>query len=97
MTQRSLAVLITLNAVLLAAIALTFTPPSKQVQAAQFGGSSYVMLAGNTGQASEQVVYVMDPQEQQLGAFIFNSSTKKARVFTPRNIAKDLKKVKSGR
>lgn len=89
MTHRSLAVLIVLNAVLLAAIALTFGPVNKAQ--AQLGGGSYLMLAGNTTQAQTQVVYVMDTRSGRVAAFMINSATKKVQAVGARRIGDDLK------
>jgi len=88
MTQRSLAVLIVLNAVLLAAIALTFGPVEK-VQA-QIGGGSYLMLAGNSANASQQVVYIMDTRSGRIAAFTVNSANKRVEVVGGREIGDDL-------
>ena len=88
MTQRSLAVLIVLNAVLLAAIALTFGPI--QQANAQIGGGSYLMIAGNTTQAAQQVVYVMDTRNGRVAAFTVNSANKKVEIVGGREIAQDL-------
>ena len=88
MTQRSLAVLIVLNAVLLAAIALTFGPI--QQANAQIGGGSYLMIAGNTTQAAQQVVYVMDTRNGRVAAFNVNSANKKVEIVGGLEIAQDL-------
>ncbi|MEM6258444.1 MAG: hypothetical protein AAF711_19340 [Planctomycetota bacterium] len=90
MNQRSLAVLIVLNVVLLAAIALTLGPAPQQAQA-QLGGGSYLMIAGNTGSAPQQVIYVMDTRTGRVAAFILDSATKKVREVGVREIADDLK------
>ena len=78
-----------LNVVLLAAIALTLGPVPKAE--AQLGGGSYLMLAGNTGQASQQVIYVMDTRTSRVAAFMVDSATKKVREVGGRDIAKDIK------
>lgn len=89
MTQRSLSVLIVLNAVLLAAIALTFGPV-QQAQA-QFSGGKYLMIAGDTAQGQQQVVYVMDTSNGRVVAFTVNSANKSYKIVGGRSIAQDLK------
>ena len=89
MNRRSLSVLIVLNVVLLAAIALTLGPvPNAQ---AQLGGGSYLMIAGNTSQAQQQVIYVMDTRTGNVAGFTVNSANKKVEVIGTRAIGKDLK------
>ena len=88
MTQRSLSVLIVLNAVLLAAIALTFGPVEKAN--AQLGGGSYLMIAGNTANASQQVIYVMDTRNGRVAGFTVNSANKQVKIIGGREIADDL-------
>lgn len=89
MNRRSLAVLIVLNVVLLAAIALTLGPVPKAE--AQLGGGSYLMIAGNSGQAPQQVIYVMDTRTGRVAGFLLDSATKKVREVGVREIADDLK------
>lgn len=95
MNRRSLSVLIVLNVVLLAAIALTLGPVPKAE--AQLGGGSYLMIAGNTGQAPQQVIYVMDTRTGRVAGFLLDSATKKVREVGVREIAKDLKAGSSPR
>ena len=89
MNRRSLSVLIVLNVVLLAAIALTLGPVPKAE--AQLGGGSYLMIAGNSSQAPQQVIYVMDTRTGRVAGFLLDSATKKVRQVGVREIAKDLK------
>ena len=89
MNRRSLSVLIVLNVVLLAAIALTLGPVSKAE--AQLGGGSYLMIAGNTTQNPAQVIYVMDTRTGRVAGFMVDSATKKIREVGVREIADDLK------
>lgn len=89
MTQRSLAVLIVLNVVLLAAIALTYAPDNEAQ--AQLGGRSYLMIAGNTSQAQQQVIYVMDTGTSQVAAFTVNSANGDVNGIGTRNIGEDLR------
>ena len=95
MTQRSLAILIVLNAVLLAAIALTFGPVQK-ANALQLGGGSYLMIAGNTTQAAQQVIYVMDTGNGRVAAFTINSANQKVEIIGAREIGQDLKGAGEG-
>lgn len=88
MTQRSLSVLIVLNAVLLAAIALTFGPVDKAE--AQLGGGSYLMLAGNLTGSQQQAVYIMDTRSGEIRALTVNSANKRIEPIGKRNIAEDL-------
>jgi len=89
MTQRSLAVLIVLNVVLLAAIALTYAPVNEAQ--AQLGGRTYLMLAGNASQAQQQVIYVMDTGTSQVAAFTVNSANREIRPVGRRNIGDDIR------
>lgn len=95
MNRRSLSVLIVLNVVLLAAIALTLGPVPKAQ--AQLGGGSYLMIAGNTSQAQQQVVYVMDTQTGRVAGFTVNSANKKVQVIGTRTVTDDLKRGTGGR
>ena len=90
MNRRSLSVLIVLNVVLLAAIALTLGPVPKAE--AQLGGGSYLMIAGNTSQAQQQVVYIMDTRTGRVAGFTVNSANKKIEIIGTRAIAEDLKR-----
>lgn len=94
MNRRSLSVLVVLNVVLLAAIALTLGPVPKAE--AQLGGGSYLMIAGNTSQAQPQVVYVMDTRTGRVAGFTVNSANKKVQVIGTRAIADDLKRGGAG-
>ena len=88
MNRRSLASLILLNAVLLAALVVSsLTPPAE----AQFGaGASYMMIAGQTrGRSNQDVVYVVDMQSSQMVAMMFNSSNNRFEYFATRRIADD--------
>ncbi len=95
MNRRSLSVLIVLNVVLLAAIALTLGPVPKAE--AQLGGGSFLMIAGSTTQAQQQVIYVMDTRTGRVAGFTVNSANKKVQVIGSREIADDLKRGGGGR
>lgn len=90
MTQRSLSVLIVLNAVLLAAIALTFGPVQR-ADAMQLGGGSYLMIAGNSANVQPQIVYVMDTRNGRVAGFTVNSANGKIEVVGAREIGDDLR------
>lgn len=94
MNRRSLSVLIVLNVVLLAAIALTLGPVPKAE--AQLGGGSYLMIAGNTSQAQQQIIYVMDTRTGRVAGFTVSSANKKVEIIGTREIGEDLKKGASG-
>jgi hypothetical protein len=94
MNQRSLAVLIVLNAVLLSAIALTVGPVPRAE--AQIGGGSFLMISGDTAQAQQQVIYVMDTSTGNLAGFTVNSANKKVEVIGGRKVADDLRKGLGG-
>ena len=87
MTQRSLAVLIVLNVVLLAAVALTFGPVNRAE--AQIGGGNYLMIAGNPGQGQQQVVYVIN-NRGTVAAFTVNSANGDVRGVGRRDVARDI-------
>ncbi|MBX2853139.1 MAG: hypothetical protein KTR15_15500 [Phycisphaeraceae bacterium] len=90
MNRRSLSVLIVLNVVLLAAIALTLGPVPKAE--AQIGGGSFLMIAGSAAQAQQQVIYVMDSRTGNLVGFTVNSANKKVEIIGGRKVADDIKK-----
>ncbi|MEM9416252.1 MAG: hypothetical protein AAGA29_12365 [Planctomycetota bacterium] len=91
MTQRSLAVLVILNAVLIAAIAMTFGPGTSQVQAQGIGGGGYLMIAGDTQQRQQQaVVYVMQVNTGRVAAFLINSANGDVTLVGAREVANDL-------
>ena len=95
MTQRSLAVLIVLNVVLLAAVALTYGPVNRAE--AQFGGANYLMIAGNSSQAQQQVVYVMSSNNNgQVAAFTYNSANNQLRPVGRRSVGQDLERAGGG-
>ena len=94
MTQRSLSVLVVLNVVLLAAIALTFGPvPQAQ---AQFGGGAYLMIAGNSGQTPQQIVYIMDTKNGRVVALTINSANKRIEAVGAREVGQDLEDAEGG-
>ncbi|MGB0768753.1 MAG: hypothetical protein ACPGYV_13715 [Phycisphaeraceae bacterium] len=88
MNHRSLSVLIVLNVVLLAAIALTTSPLPRAD--AQIGGGSYLMISGDSAQSPEQVVYIMDSRTGNLVGFTVNSASKRVEIIGTRKAGDDL-------
>ena len=96
MTQRTLAVLVVLNAILLAAIALTMSSP-QQAQA-QIGGGSYLMIAGNNAAIpQQQVIYIMNTTTGQVGAILVNDANGRIDPIGSRQLSTDLTNVGGGR
>ncbi len=96
MTQRSLTMLIVLNAVLLAALSVSvLTPPAAQ---AQFGGgSNFTMISGAiTGRDSQDAVYVTDLSTSRLAAIIFNSSNNSFSVLDGVVVSEDAARPAGG-
>lgn len=93
MSSRSLAALIVLNAVLLAAVAVTaFAPPAK----AQFGApSQYMMIAGNVlGRNQQQGIYIIDRTTARIIGLFFNSSNNKVEpIAPPHSVAADERRL----
>ena len=99
MTQRSLAVLVILNAVLIAAIAMTFGATTQEANAQGIGGGgSYLIIAGNTQQREQQaVIYVMQVNTGRVAAFLVNSANGNVDVVGARDLARDLNGDEGGR
>lgn len=91
MTQRSLAVLIVLNVVLLAAIALTYGPVPKAQ--AQFGAGKFVMIAGSSAQSQQQIIYIVDTGTGNLVGLTVNSANGRVEGIGKRQLAKDLQEA----
>jgi len=90
MNHRSLASLIVINAVLLAALVVTvFSPaPAK----AQFGGTGgqYMMIAGDvTGRDAQAAIYIIDMQTSRVVAVMFNGSNNTLEFVAGRDISQD--------
>ena len=98
MNKRSLAGLILINAVLLAALVVTgFSPEPAQ---AQFGGGGgqYLMIAGDaSGRSSQAAVYITDLRSGRIVVMMFNSSNNSLEVIASRDVAKDAEGVESSR
>lgn len=96
MTQRTLAVLVVLNAVLLAAIALTFS--SGTPAQAQIGGGGYLMIAGNdNGIPNQQVIYIMNTGNGRVAALLVDGANGNITPIGGRSIADDLNAGGGGR
>ena len=97
MTQRSLAVLVILNAVLLSAIAMTFGANPQSAQAQLGGGGQYLILAGSTQQReAQEVIYVMQVNTGQVAAVLVNSGNKRVDRLAPRDVSRDLRGESGG-
>jgi hypothetical protein len=96
MTQRSLAVLIVLNLILLAALSVTVVSPTPA--SAQFGArSQFTMIAGAaTGRSGQSVIYIVDLASSRIAPIFYNSSSKKFEFFTGRTISEDMGSAGTG-
>ena len=93
MTHRSLALLIALNVILLATLALTTFSPTPAT--AQFGGGrSYTMIAGEvTGRSSQAAVYIIDLNSSAVAPIFFNGSNNKFEYFGGTVVSNDASRV----
>ena len=91
MTQRSLAALIVINAVLLAAlIVATFAPPT---HAQLVGGSQYLMISGSVvGRKQQSAIYVVNLSRGEVMPLMFNSANLRLETFPVRNVGDDARK-----
>ncbi len=89
MTQRSLTMLIVLNAVLLAALSVSvFSPPAAEAQIG--GGANFTMIAGSvTGRSDQDAVYVIDLNTSRMAALIFNSNNNEWVVLDGVTVSED--------
>ncbi len=98
MNKRSLAGLILINAVLLAALVVTgFAPEPAQ---AQFGGSGgqYLMIAGDaTGRDAQAAVYIADLRSGKVVAVMFNGSNDKLELIAGRDVSQDSQRAETSR
>lgn len=95
MTSRSLAALIVLNAVLLAAIGVTALAPAAK---AQFGAPShYMMIAGDVQTRNQQQgIYIINRSTAQIIGLFFNSSNNKVEpIAPPHSVAADVRRVQN--
>jgi len=90
MNPRSLAALVLLNVVLLAAlIVTTFSPQPAEAQLG--GGGQYLMIAGKSAQRENQaVVYVLNVRTSQIAALLYSSSDNRVEAIDGRDIRQDL-------
>ena len=97
MTHRSLALLIAVNAILLAALALTTFSPAPAT--AQFGGGrSYTLIAGDVvGRSNQAAVYIIDLSTSAVAPVFFNGSSKKFEYFGGTIVAEDAARVGQSR
>ncbi|MEM1108895.1 MAG: hypothetical protein AAGH99_09425 [Planctomycetota bacterium] len=98
MTQRSLAVLIVLNVVLLAALSVTvFNPEPADAQG--FGvNRQYTMIAGQTtGRNSQDVVYIIDLATSRIAPVFYNGNSEEFEFFSGRSVADDMRQIGRGR
>ena len=97
MTHRSLAVLIVLNTVLLAALGLTVLTP--RTAEAQLGASSsYTMISGAvTGRSAQAAVYVFDLQSSKVVPIFYNASSDKFEFFKGQVLSDDMKRMRERR
>jgi hypothetical protein len=90
MNHRSLASLIVINAVLLAALVVTVSSPAPaQAQLGGIGGQ-YMMIAGNvTGREAQAAVYIIDMRTSNVIAVMFNGSNNTLEFVAGRDISQD--------
>ncbi len=97
MNKRSLAGLILINAVLLAALVVAALSPAP-VQAQFGGGGQYMMIAGNaTGRESQAAIYIIDLNTSRVVAVMFNGSNNKLEFIAGRNISEDAERATQNR
>jgi hypothetical protein len=90
MTRSSLAALVSLNGVLLAALAWIEWSPGAQAQSMSRTRSSYAMTGGTLMGVSQGVIYVINETDQELVALMWNERTKQFQGLGYRNLAADL-------
>lgn len=90
MNARSLAALVLMNVVLLAALVVTvFSPRPAE---AQFGGGhQYMMISGEIGgRQGQAAIYIIDMRTSRAVAATFNSANRKFEIVGTRALANDL-------
>ena len=97
MNRRSLAALILVNAVLLAALVTSLASP--QAAQAQFGGGSqYLMISGASQVRNDQaVVYVVDTRSGAIVSLIYSSANNRIEPLGGRLISQDTQQSGGGR
>ncbi len=89
MNQRSLAALIVLNAVLLAALVVAVFSP-RPAEAQFVGGSQYLMIAGDVvGRSQQAGVYIANLTSGQVLPILFNTANNRLDTFPVRNVGED--------
>ncbi|MEX0653587.1 MAG: hypothetical protein WDZ31_06390 [Phycisphaeraceae bacterium] len=97
MNQRSLATLILINAVLLAALVVTaFSPSPAEAQFAQ--PRQFLMIAGAVqARGPQAAVYIIDLQSSQMVVARFDSRTDELEFVDGRTVGDDLRVQQDGR
>lgn len=97
MNQRSLATLIAINAVLMAALVVTvFNPAPARAQFA--AGNQYLMIAGLAPQRSDQsVTYIVDMRTSRMIVALYSSANQNLEFITGRIVSEDIKAAPTGR
>ena len=90
MTRSSLAALVSLNGLLLGALAWVEWSPRAQAQSASRMRNSYAMTGGTLMGVSPGVLYIINETDQELVALMWNERTKQFQGLGYRNIAADL-------
>ncbi|MFA9478554.1 hypothetical protein ACERK3_09625 [Phycisphaerales bacterium AB-hyl4] len=97
MNQRSLASLILINAVLLAALVVTAFSPS-QAEAQFAGPRQFLMIAGEVqARGPQAAVYIIEMQSSQMVVARFDSRTGDLNFIDGRRVSDDLRDVMNGR
>lgn len=97
MNARTLAALVLLNVVLLAAVIVTaFTPQSAHAQLGA-AGDQYLLISGETPQPRQQAaVYVLNVNTGQIVSLVFNSANDEVQVIDRRNVTEDIERARQG-
>ena len=92
MTHRSLAALILLNTVLLAALVVTsFSPPRAHAQLG--GGTQFMMISGAIqGRNSLDGIYIIDRRTTRMIAETFDSRNQEFDIIGGRNMRRDVQR-----
>ena len=87
MNRQTLAVLVVINAVLLAAfMVISFSPQPAQAQFA--GRADYIMVSGRPSAGQQDVVYVMETTTGRVVALTYASANKKMEIRGAADLAK---------
>ncbi len=87
-SQRNIAALIALNAVLLVLLAAVTFAPSVSAQPARARGV-FTMVAGGANNAQSSVVYIVDTVNQEMTAMTYDSASRSVKGLAYRNLAAD--------